>query len=558
MNFKRILIIAATLTIAQLSVSAANQTAAQWARAEKAKLDTINKQTLAAITKEAPDSYRKLFTAVKSDYKSDPVEITRIAALTQIIATYGKQSMRNEYANELLAAAKGATAVDVTCFFLDQLRWCATTKQTKGIEEFTSSDKKEVADLAAIAALASERNFESQQKDPQKNIYSDYSAELAKLRSSKKIKALLKGFDNADLRIAGIAMREAAQIDVQYKINGLSKRQAESINKKRIKAGKEETMLWAQKLTTTSDNTRKIMLLDMLGTRGNPAALTEMANYIGNNDTAVSQAAQKAMIKIDPKAYVAALPPVLKNLPASHTDIMKKSMCCVPIELIEDGLMKDYSTYSQAGKNATMETLKVRRSKKGVNLALAAINSSAAEELKNGYRLLRDCAGPEEAEVLILKLTKARHGRASDIQAAITGAAKRDTSGTYVKLLKDAWSKAKPEQKLDLLGTFGRIGDKKLLTITEGALKDSDKEIATAAVRALSAWDNNDSLKYLMSVALTSTDNKQRILAQRGIEKKLSVKGVKKDDYKKMWADVSKSAQGDAEMKTKLDTFFAK
>ena len=79
----------------------------------------------------------------------------------------------------------------------------------------------------------------------------------------------------------------------------------------------------------------------------------------------------------------------------------------------------------------------------------------------------------------------------------------------------------------------------------------------TAAVRALAAWNNNDAISALLKLAYTSSDKKHRILAQRGVEKKLSTKGVNKAAYKKEWQAIPAGA-GDAEMKKTLDDFFAK
>jgi len=559
MNLKKLLTIAAVLTAAHLSTFAEDPSAAEWAQTEKAAIDKINRASLITIAKGAPDSYVKLFAEVKPDYKSSPLELTRIAALTQFLASCGNMKECNKYADALVQAAKASTAPDVTCFFIDQLRWCATPQQAKAIKSFESSEQEGVAALAAIAAFAAERNFDSQRVVDKKTPYAEYSEKISKLKSSQKLKALLAGFANEDLKIAGLAMREASELDIQSQIAGLESRKAAGINKRRIAAGKEETKVWALKLEETSDPVRQVMLLDMLGTRGNPAAISTLQKYIGYADTGTSQAAQTAMLKIDPEAFVKALPPVLKNLPGSHTAIMKKSLLCVPVELVEEGLIEDYSTYSQAGKDATMETLQVRRSQKGVELALTAINSSAAEESKNGFRLLRDCAGPDHAEILIKHLMKARHGHAGDAGSAVVGAAERDTTGTYVELLEEAWeNKKNADQAVALLSTFGRIGDKKLLPLTEEALKDSDdEEVATAAARALADWENNDSINTLLKIAYTSDNNKQRVLAQRGIEKKLSAKGVDKAPYKKAWQKISSGA-GDEEMKKKLDSFFAK
>ncbi|MFA7173603.1 MAG: hypothetical protein WC340_09340 [Kiritimatiellia bacterium] len=556
MNLKKILTVLTVLTAVQLSVSAADD-AAEWAKEEKANLDKITRESLTAIAKGAPDSYAKLFAEVKADYKSSPLELTRIATLTQLMASCGNMAECNKYADALVKAAKGATAGDVTCFFLDQLRWCATPQQTAGIKSFESSTQKGVAALAAIAALASERNFNSLLVVGTKTACAEYGEMLAKLQGSQKTKALLAGFDNADPKIAGLAMREASQVDIQGTIDGMDRRKAEEINKRRFAAGKEETMIFALKMKNTTDPLRKIMLLDMLGVRGNPAAAETVAEYIGDANITISTAAQNALVKISPEAYVSALPAMLKNLPQSHTAATEQTLMLLPSQLIESTLLKDYDSYSLSGKDTILSVLKNRKSKCGITLALAAIEGSAVESAVSGYRLLRDCATEKEADILIKQILKEGGKRLQEAQSAVASAARRDTTGSYVAKLEVAFKQAPSTKKLDVLETFGRIGSKSLLALTESTAKDADKELSTAAVRALAEWVNNNSLKTLMNVALVSTDNKQRILAQRGIEKKLSAKGVDKAPYKKLWEEMSKGDQGDAEIKKKIDALFS-
>lgn len=558
MDLKRLLTTAMVLAIIHTSTSAADPSAGQWAQTEKANLAKINRSSLFTIIKGAPGSYAKLFTEVKTEYKSNPLEITRIAALTQLIASSGNVAGRSKYADELIKAAKGATAGDVICFFIDQLRWCATPNQTIAIKSFESSKQPGVAAIAAIAAFASERNFDSQQKDIQKTVYAEYGKQIAKLSGSRKAKALISGFDNADLRIAGIALREASQIDVQGRIEGMGRRKAADINKRRLTAGKSETQVWALKLEATSDPIKKVMLLDMLGVRGNPAAAEAIAEYISDADLKIAAAAQNALTKISPQACANAMPDMLKNLPASHASTTLKTIMRLQSKLIEEALLKDYESYSLAGKQITLTALQTRKLNSGITLAVTAINGGATENAVNGYRLLRDCATVKEADLLISKLSKERGKRLQEAQSAVAAAAKRDTSGSYISKLESACKKTDGETKEAIIGTFGRIGSKELLKLTESSLKDADTIVSTAAIRALASWNNNDSIKALMTVALKSTDNKQRILAKRGIEKKLGVKGVNKAPYKKMWSGISKSTQGNAEIKKQLDDFFSK
>ena len=559
MKFSKTLILGIFLTITQVSVSIAGlTTAAEWAKTEKAKLDTINKVTMAALVKGAPATYVKLFAAVKSNYKSDPVEITRIGALTQFVVTSGNIANCKRYADELIKAAKASTSGDVTSFFIDQLRWCATPQQTKAIREFESSKQAGVAALAKIAVFASEDNFESQQQNAKKSVCSEYMQKISKMKTDQKLKALLVGFDSPDLKISGTAMRVASQIDIQDKIAEIGGRQAKAFNQQRIAAGQKATVAWTKKLQSTSNPIRKVMLLDMLGARGNPAAAAALAACMNDANLSIAAAAQNALANISPAAYAEAAPAMLKKLLASHISISEKTILRLPTKLIEVALLKNYENYSKAGQQVTLDVLSIRRSNSGIILAIAAINGSDSDRAITGYRLLKNCATAKETDILVGKLFVENGKRLQEAQSAVAMAAKRDASGSYISKLADTYSKGDTKVQQRSLEVFGRIGSKELLTLTEGALKTTDKDLATAAVRALAAWDNNDSIKALMLTALNSSDKKQRILSQRGIEKKLTAKGVKKAPYSKMWADVSKSAQGNAEMKTKLDEFFKK
>jgi hypothetical protein len=550
--------IVAVIALCRLSILAADPLkAADWSEKEKEKLNGINAKTLVAIAKGAPDSYQKLFAEVKPDYKSDPVELTRIAALTQIIATAAKPETRSAYADALLAAASEASAADVACFFLDQLRWCATPQQTVGIQKLTKSEKKGVAALAAITALASEGNIASQQKDAQANVYAEYSTQIARVSGPQKLKALISGFENADPKIAGIAMREASQIDIQEKISTMSTRQAASAMKRLHASGKQETKIWCEKLAATDDPVRVTMLIDMLGTRGNPEALEALSGFLGYADNTVALAAHRAMLKIDKQTYAKALPAVLRSLSDSQSDLFEKLIMGLPTKLLEQHLIDDFNSYSMNGKKIMFAILGKRRSEKGVALALEAIKSTATDQVAQGYRLLRDCAGPAQAEILINRLVREKHTRARHVQEAVAGATRRDTTGTYLKLLDDAWNKAKPEKRISLLGAFSRIGEKKFLDYTEEALRSEDTEMSSEAIRALSTWNSLDVLPILMKVAYTSDDNKHRVLAQRGIVKMLGVKGVDKAKWKEEWNKIS-SGEGNAQIKKTIDSFFAK
>ena len=106
------------------ATASAQDSAAQWAGKQQAALDAVNDAALAGLLKQGAPALDALLAEVKTGYASDPVALTRIAALTQYVMRPDGASGRTAYAGALLAAAQRAGDADIICFFLDQLRWC--------------------------------------------------------------------------------------------------------------------------------------------------------------------------------------------------------------------------------------------------------------------------------------------------------------------------------------------------------------------------------------------------------------------------------------------------
>ena len=151
------------------------QSAAQWAEQQKDALAAFNDASLADTLEQGVPALEKLFAEVKTGGVSDPLVLTHIAALTQYVMKKDKRCLndtrltarvgnffrygeaakqRKVYTDALLDAARRATEVDVTCFFLDQLRWCGLPEQAEAIKAFEKSTSKDVAALAVMTVQA--------------------------------------------------------------------------------------------------------------------------------------------------------------------------------------------------------------------------------------------------------------------------------------------------------------------------------------------------------------------------------------------------------------------
>jgi hypothetical protein len=477
------------------SGASAQDTAAVWAEKNKDALAAITDAALADLLTSG-DGLANLLAEVKTGYASDPAALIRIAALSQYVMRPAGTAARAAYADALLAAAARAAEADVACVFLDQLRWCGLPRQADALKAFAASDKPGVAALAAMTVQAVTGDRASKAAPAAPTRYATLAAELAAVPPDALTPRLLQAFDDADVAFAGTALSFA-----------------------RTAGGTRDTPLWAAKLAATADPVRKIMLLDLLGERGDSAAQGAVAACLAHADDPVAAAAHRAFLRLGAPAYAAHIPTVLSGLPPSRLALVRDSLRQLDTPLVRVALLHAYPAFSAAGKLTALELFKERRVVEAAPLALAALDDANEETAIAGFRLLREVAGKEQADTLVAK-TLASAGRVTpEAQTTLAAAARRDVSGAYAASLVKAIATAPDAQKPVALETAARFGGAPLLAAVEAAAAATAPETATAAVRALAAWPDAAALPALVRIARDTPDAKHRALAQRGIDR---------------------------------------
>ena len=525
--FPLILLLAATPLMAQQPLSAA-----QWAVQQKDALSTITETSLADTLKQGAPALEKLLAEVKTGGVSDPVALTRIAALTQYVMRPAGTAARKGYTDALLTAAQRATEADVTCFFLDQLRWCGLPQQADAIKAFEKSAATGVAALASMTVQAVTDDRASKAAPVPPTRYATFNKELSALDAKALTPRLLQAFDDPDVAFVGVALAHA-----------------------RAAGGASETKLWIGKLATVADPVRKIMLLDMLGERGDKAAGDTAAASLTDADDGVAAAAQRALIRLDASAFAAQIPALLKGLPPARQTLARDGIRQLKTDLIKTALTKPYDTFSDTGKKVALEIIKERRMVEAVPLGLAALDSKDEEAVIAGYRLLCEIADKNQAEVLVAK-TLATTGRVTpEAQTTLAAAARRDTTGAYATALSKALVSASDAQKPVALETAARLGGDPLLKAVEAASASASADISVAAVRALAAWSDSASLPALLRLAVTAPDVKRQTLAVRGVSKMFNVMQVDKKALLPVWRTI-RSQPGNEANKKIIDDLF--
>ena len=520
-----------SLLLAALGATA-QETAAQWSGKQKEALATINEATLADTLKQGAPAFAALFAEIKTGGASDALAATRIAALTQYVMMPGRDAGRKAYTDALLAAAQHAAEADVTCFFIYQLRWCGLPQQAEAIGAFEKSAAPGVAALAAMTVQAVTDDRASKAVPVTDTPCAAFNKELATLNPKALTPRLLQAFDATDTTLAGVALAWA-----------------------RTTGGKAETAIWATKLATVTDPARKVMLLDMLAARGDKTACEAVSSALADADDTVASAAQHTLITLDPAAFTAQIPSLLKSLSPGRQNLTRDGIRQLKTDVIKIALTKPYDTFNETGKKVALEVIKERRITEAAPLGLAAIDAKDEETAIAGYRLLREIADTGQAEVLVAK-TLATTGRVTpEAQTTLAAAARRDPSGAYAAALGKALSTATEAQKPVALETAARVGGEALLKAVETATASTNAEVATAAVRALAAWADASSIPALLHLAATSANTKHQTLALRGLAKKFDEDGVDKKAAFTLWQELQKAPVDDARKKAINDLF---
>ena len=315
------------------------------------------------------------------------------------------------------------------------------------------------------------------------------------------------------------------------------------------------TKLWMDAFTKQSDPERKLMVADLLGNRRDKQAAPVLIQALKDPSDAVAAAAGAALLKVDQAALIAYLPTWLKEVEPKHYQLLRDLVRQLPTAGAQEIMPKAFTEASETGRRIAIEFCQERRVAAAVPAGLAAIGSDNTDVVIGGYRLLREIAGPEQAETLVKKLVTTTGRITPEAQTAVVMAARRDGGDAYRTVLQKAIAETADAQKPLLLETAGRIGGGELLKTVEGQVASANPDVASAAVRALGEWEGLDTVPALTRLAVTGKTPRIQTLAVRAVNKKLSDPAVNVAPFFPVWSEV-KNLPGNEENKKTLAPLF--
>ena len=113
-------------------------TAVEWQNAHDREIAAATQpEELSACIKTA-EAADALLAQVRSAYETDPLEATKVAAVTQFVMA-SDQVGRAIWRKALLGAAEKSSEAYRTMFFLEQIRWCGTIDDVEAVGKISAS-----------------------------------------------------------------------------------------------------------------------------------------------------------------------------------------------------------------------------------------------------------------------------------------------------------------------------------------------------------------------------------------------------------------------------------
>jgi HEAT repeat protein len=297
---------------------------------------------------------------------------------------------------------------------------------------------------------------------------------------------------------ASFLVTAAERIAIEMKVAGVSKVLADELTK------------------VPAD--RQLLLCNVLGKRGDVAALPGLLGLAKAGDKAARVAAIRAATEIGNAGAAAPLIELVKDADGEVAQAATAGLAGLPGAEVDAAVIKTLDSTDPALKLKMLEMVSQRRIVTALPLLLKIRDGKDEAMRSAAIKCYAELASEAELASLLDKMVAntnaAEIGAIEKALAAICAAA--ENPKTCAQKLVAALPKAGPEAKPALLRTLCVAGGADALKAARGAVDDSNKDVHTAAIRVLCEWKTGDAAPLLLALAKNSSEQVDKILSLRG------------------------------------------
>ncbi len=269
----------------------------------------------------------------------------------------------------------------------------------------------------------------------------------------------------------------------------------------------------------------QVLLLDALADGGQRAARDAVLQAIASQHETVRAAAIAALAQVGDASAVPTLVKAMGSQNAGEAGAARTTLDRLPGKGVNEAILKAMAGAGPKLKVELIKCLAARRAEEAVPALLEGAADPDKNVAREAFNALRTLASEDALAGMVALLLQAKdasaRGAAERAVLAIAGKVK-DESKRIAPVLA-ALPKADPKAKGALLRIASNFGGAKALAAVRGALRDPNKDVRGAALRALADWPDAGPTEDLLGVVKTGDSLAVKVIALRGYVRMLAL-----------------------------------
>lgn len=282
--------------------------------------------------------------------------------------------------------------------------------------------------------------------------------------------------------------------------------------------GQEITARWTGKLSS-ADPVRQMEILNMLGKRGDAAALPAVLDQLNSSDQAVRMAAVSSAVRLDGGEAASALISRLGKADSSEEiNAIQTALLEIPnqdlLPAVKSGLQ-----YAPSGAQVVLlDLLGERRASDYKETVFQYAQQGPQAVRSQAITALGAVAAPEDLSRVITLMLNTGSGalRTAAQRAAVQIAGNLPEEQQQVSSFTTALASASSQGKVTLLQAVGQLKSQAALHVLTDNVRNSNNQVSDAAIRALADWQTPDAIPALMDIVKGNHSLSHKVLAIRG------------------------------------------
>lgn len=262
----------------------------------------------------------------------------------------------------------------------------------------------------------------------------------------------------------------------------------------------------------------QVLLIETLAKRADPAALPALCMAARASGKPARLAALRALPEIGDASALDFLTGLVVDIDADIARAAQESLAALPGREVDGAILAMLGSSDNARCLVAIDLVARRRMATALPALLALAAGPDAKVRASAIRRAGDLGDATDIPALLALLLAAQ--RSEDLEATETAltalcgkAAAPDACAAQVTA---RLAQASPQQKCALLRVLGSIGGASALKSVDGAVKDPNADVHSAAIRILGNWATPDAAPALLALAESGGNATDKAICLRG------------------------------------------